>query len=225
MGITAAPSDWRHHVGSSTKQGRVGSAVNDTTRELGGALGIAALGSIATSVYRSSINVDGVPAEVADVMSESVGRCCLRGSRYRWRTGRRDRQRSRVSLHGCVHHHDARRGWHRHRRRTRRVLHEGRADLAGAGQQRSWLTKLSLLKGRVSYRKSRLPQLPTATSHCVSQSQGLGRSFCVFTVGPSSGISWRHQMPYSRPRATPLPPWMCGVMAIARSLTRLSGTR
>ena len=34
----------------------VGSAVNDTTREVGGAVGIAAIGSIAASVYRSQID-------------------------------------------------------------------------------------------------------------------------------------------------------------------------
>jgi MFS transporter, DHA2 family, integral membrane protein len=38
----------------------VGSAVNDTTRELGGALGIAILGSIANSAYRAAIDLSGV---------------------------------------------------------------------------------------------------------------------------------------------------------------------
>ena len=33
----------------------VGSAMNDTTRELGGALGVAVLGSLVTSTYTSSI--------------------------------------------------------------------------------------------------------------------------------------------------------------------------
>ena len=43
----------------STKAG-VGSAVNDTSRELGGALGIAVLGSIANAAYRSRIDLSGV---------------------------------------------------------------------------------------------------------------------------------------------------------------------
>jgi len=38
----------------------VGSAVNDTTRELGGALGIAILGSIANSAYRAGISLSGI---------------------------------------------------------------------------------------------------------------------------------------------------------------------
>jgi hypothetical protein len=53
----------------------VGSAVNDTTREVGGALGIAVLGSIANAVYRSSINLDGIslPPPVRAAAAESVG--------------------------------------------------------------------------------------------------------------------------------------------------------
>src|SRR5262249_44832751 len=38
----------------------VGSAVNDTTRELGGALGIAILGSIANTAYRAGISLSGI---------------------------------------------------------------------------------------------------------------------------------------------------------------------
>jgi hypothetical protein len=51
----------------------VGSAVNDTSRELGGALGIAVLGSIATSSYRNGVDVSGLPPEVASAAGESVG--------------------------------------------------------------------------------------------------------------------------------------------------------
>jgi hypothetical protein len=39
----------------------VGSAVNDTTRQVGGALGVAILGSLLASTYSSSLG-DGVPA-------------------------------------------------------------------------------------------------------------------------------------------------------------------
>ena len=43
----------------------VGSAVNDTTREVGGAIGIAAIGSIVASVYRNSLGsaLDVLPAD------------------------------------------------------------------------------------------------------------------------------------------------------------------
>jgi hypothetical protein len=53
----------------------VGSAVNDTTRELGGALGVGVLGSILASVYASHIHhaLAGAPAEVVSVASASLG--------------------------------------------------------------------------------------------------------------------------------------------------------
>ena len=51
----------------------VGSAVNDTTRELGGALGIAILGSIVASTYRSNVDVSQLPPEAASAAKESVG--------------------------------------------------------------------------------------------------------------------------------------------------------
>ncbi len=51
----------------------IGSAVNDTTRELGGALGIAILGSIVASGYRTEFDASGLPAEVEAVADESIG--------------------------------------------------------------------------------------------------------------------------------------------------------
>jgi DHA2 family multidrug resistance protein-like MFS transporter len=53
----------------------VGSAVNDTTREVGGALGIAVLGSISSATYRSAVDLDGllVPPAVVAAARESVG--------------------------------------------------------------------------------------------------------------------------------------------------------
>jgi EmrB/QacA subfamily drug resistance transporter len=53
----------------------VGSAVNDTTREVGGAVGIAVIGSILASQYRSGIrsSLAQLPPEVADVARDGVG--------------------------------------------------------------------------------------------------------------------------------------------------------
>ncbi|MDY7105649.1 MAG: DHA2 family efflux MFS transporter permease subunit [Actinomycetota bacterium] len=53
----------------------VGSAVNDTTRELGGAFGIAVLGSILSSGYRSEIEpvASALPGEAGEVAEESIG--------------------------------------------------------------------------------------------------------------------------------------------------------
>jgi MFS family permease len=57
-----------------SKQG-VASAVNDVSRELGGALGIAILGSFLNDAYRSSIagSVKTLPASLADKATESFG--------------------------------------------------------------------------------------------------------------------------------------------------------
>ena len=54
----------------------VGSAMNDTTRQIGGAIGVAVLGSIVASTYRSQMatKLDGkVRAGVVHAASDSVG--------------------------------------------------------------------------------------------------------------------------------------------------------
>jgi hypothetical protein len=73
MGITAAPATGAIMSSVPINRAGVGSAVNDTSREVGGALGIAVLGSIATSSYRSGIDVSALPAGAADAAGESVG--------------------------------------------------------------------------------------------------------------------------------------------------------
>jgi EmrB/QacA subfamily drug resistance transporter len=76
MGITVAPATGSIMAAVPLNKAGVGSAVNDTTREVGGALGIAVLGSIANSAYRSNISDDvlaNLPREAADAASESIG--------------------------------------------------------------------------------------------------------------------------------------------------------
>jgi MFS family permease len=53
------------------KQG-VGSAMNDLSRELGGALGIAVLGSVLQSVYRAHLDVAGLPGSAAERARSSL---------------------------------------------------------------------------------------------------------------------------------------------------------
>jgi EmrB/QacA subfamily drug resistance transporter len=72
MGITAAPATGSIMSSVPLNRAGVGSAVNDTSRELGGALGIAVLGSVATSAYRSAVDVSGLPPQ-ASAAGESVG--------------------------------------------------------------------------------------------------------------------------------------------------------
>jgi MFS transporter, DHA2 family, integral membrane protein len=75
MSITAAPATSEIMTSVPLSKAGVGSAVNDTTRELGGALGIALLGSIANSAYRSSIDLDGIQllARNRAAAEESIG--------------------------------------------------------------------------------------------------------------------------------------------------------
>jgi EmrB/QacA subfamily drug resistance transporter len=51
----------------------VGSAVNDTTRQVGGALGVAVLGSILAAGYRSHLVVDGLSGSALATARSSVG--------------------------------------------------------------------------------------------------------------------------------------------------------
>ena len=50
----------------------VASAVNDLSREVGGALGIAVIGSVMTAIYRSHLSVPGVPAAVLGKAKDSL---------------------------------------------------------------------------------------------------------------------------------------------------------
>ena len=75
MSFTAAPATSEIMSSVPLSKAGVGSAVNDTTRELGGALGIALLGSIANTAYRSNVDLDAVqvPAGVRAAAKESIG--------------------------------------------------------------------------------------------------------------------------------------------------------
>ena len=56
LGSTTAPATESIMGSLDTHKAGVGSAVNDTTRELGGALGVAVLGSVLASVYASHLH-------------------------------------------------------------------------------------------------------------------------------------------------------------------------
>jgi fucose permease len=55
MGMVTAPSTGAIIVSLPLNKAGVGSAVNDTTRELGGALGVAVMGSLVASLYRGDL--------------------------------------------------------------------------------------------------------------------------------------------------------------------------
>ncbi|MEZ5374992.1 MAG: MFS transporter [Acidimicrobiales bacterium] len=75
MGSTAAVSTGRLMSSVPQSKAGVGSAVNDTTREVGGAFGIAVLGSILNSAYRGGIDLSGLglPGPALAAADESMG--------------------------------------------------------------------------------------------------------------------------------------------------------
>jgi MFS family permease len=75
MSITMAPATASIMTSLPLRKAGVGSAWNDTTRELGGALGVAVLGSVMASQYTSELTsrLAGIPAEVGRVAETSVG--------------------------------------------------------------------------------------------------------------------------------------------------------
>ncbi|MGH2722534.1 MAG: DHA2 family efflux MFS transporter permease subunit [Actinomycetota bacterium] len=75
MGTTMAPAT--ESIMGSLPLGKagVGSAMNDTTRQVGGALGVAVLGSVLSSAYASEIGpaLAGLPAQAASAAADSIG--------------------------------------------------------------------------------------------------------------------------------------------------------
>ena len=75
ISITAAPATTNIMVAVPMAKAGVASAVNDTTRELGGALGIAIFGTIVSSLYRTNLDLGGLGlgATANDAATESLG--------------------------------------------------------------------------------------------------------------------------------------------------------
>jgi EmrB/QacA subfamily drug resistance transporter len=75
MGLAFAPATGSIMSAVPVDKAGVGSAVNDTTRELGAALGIAVLGTIIGSAYRSNLDVSSTDLSAADATAarESIG--------------------------------------------------------------------------------------------------------------------------------------------------------
>jgi EmrB/QacA subfamily drug resistance transporter len=76
LGATTAPATESIMGSLSVDKAGVGSAVNDTTRELGGTLGVAVIGSVFNSVYLSSL-IDGpifsaLPEQAQELTGESI---------------------------------------------------------------------------------------------------------------------------------------------------------
>jgi DHA2 family multidrug resistance protein-like MFS transporter len=75
LGVALAPATGSIMAAVPLDKAGVGSAVNDTTREFGAALGVAVMGSILGSLYRSGLDVagTGAPAQSVTNAEESIG--------------------------------------------------------------------------------------------------------------------------------------------------------
>ncbi len=76
MGLTSAPATESILGAISRAKAGVGSAVNDSTRLVGGTLGVAVLGSVYASVYGSRLSATmpgAVPGRAAAIAHQSVG--------------------------------------------------------------------------------------------------------------------------------------------------------
>ena len=71
MGAAMTPATSAITEALPPAQQGVGSALNDLSREVGGATGIAVIGSILTSTYASQVNVSGLPNKVASEVKAS----------------------------------------------------------------------------------------------------------------------------------------------------------
>jgi hypothetical protein len=76
LGMAGAPATESIMGSLPRNRAGVGSALNDTAREVGGALGVAIVGSIVSSIYRSRLTdtmPKNVPAPVAEAAQDSIG--------------------------------------------------------------------------------------------------------------------------------------------------------
>ena len=76
MGLTSAPATESIMGAVSRRQAGVGSAVNDSTRLLGGTLGVAVIGSVYASLYGSRLTARlpaGLPHGVSAIAHQSLG--------------------------------------------------------------------------------------------------------------------------------------------------------
>jgi EmrB/QacA subfamily drug resistance transporter len=75
MGLVMTPSTTSITEALPTEKQGVASALNDTVRELGGAVGVALLGSVLSSGYRSSISAtaERLPVELRQPVEDGIG--------------------------------------------------------------------------------------------------------------------------------------------------------
>jgi EmrB/QacA subfamily drug resistance transporter len=90
MGLTIAPATASIMGAVPKEKAGVGSAMNDTTRQVGGALGVALLGSLFSSGYRATLAARaprGVPAAALHASRASIGAAMHTGRQVGGRAG------------------------------------------------------------------------------------------------------------------------------------------
>lgn len=84
-GLTSAPATEAIMGAVSAEKAGIGSATNDATRELGGTLGVAVMGSVYVSLYSGGIaaapSVGLLPADVRALAADSIGAAQIVGQR------------------------------------------------------------------------------------------------------------------------------------------------
>ena len=110
LALTMAPATESIMGSLPLAKAGVGSAVNDTTRQVGGALGVAVLGSVFTSIYGSrvidSLSTSDIPARAAVDAARDSGRRGAAGGFVRRGRGRGPHHAGGpVGLHGRPAHH------------------------------------------------------------------------------------------------------------------------
>ena len=73
LSLTTIPATYDIMATTPLAKAGVGSAVNDTSREIGAALGIAILGTISTVVYRRTIDTEALAPALVDSADDSPG--------------------------------------------------------------------------------------------------------------------------------------------------------
>ena len=127
MGLAMAPATDSIMGSLPPEKAGVGSAMNDTTREIGGALGVAILGSITAAGLRVRHHVEpgfaqvqAASPEAADAVKNSVGAASVAAESFRRTGATGDRDREQRGVHPRPRPHRARRRRRRVGRRHRR---------------------------------------------------------------------------------------------------------
>ncbi|MFE8013982.1 MFS transporter [Streptomyces antibioticus] len=81
MGLAMTPATAAITDALPSRLQNVGSAVNDLSRELGGALGIAVLGSALNAGYRNTLDVEGLPEPIAEAARSSLAAANVVGTK------------------------------------------------------------------------------------------------------------------------------------------------